>query len=167
MNELKDKDMKDHFSRWLDAMLPTLTYTNSIDAHIDELCQRRLEPQQQLDLVVELFRWASSNLGEKLAGKLVMLMVPLRNSDVLDRVPPAWTALLPQLSRTPPSIYVMEVTSFLQPDPAERFTAATRVPALDGPHVASFYQCWRNPSDPESDGWSRDVRVVTTSFLAR
>jgi hypothetical protein len=159
-------DLAHRFERWLDGAMPTLNRSNSIDVHFDELCGRDPTAQEQLDAIVALFQWVVANLADKLAGKIVMLMIPLRNGDTLDPLTPEWGPLASQLSRIPPSIYVVHVTAFLQADPAQRYIAAAKVPTLVGPNLAPYYQCWRNADDPEDDGWARDVRVVSTAFVS-
>jgi hypothetical protein len=159
--------MTERFTRWLDEALQTLTTSNSIDVHVDELSDRNRAPQGQLDASVALFRWIVSSLGGRLAGRIVMLMIPLQSGDDLDLSVPAWESLASQLSATPPSIYVMEATAFLQPDPAQRYLAPIRVSDLGGDFVAAYYQCWRNPEDLEDEGWARDIRVAFTGFLRR
>jgi hypothetical protein len=154
------------FTRWVEQDLSKLTAWNSIDVHIDELLDRDLGEQELINYSLELFGWVLTSLDKVLAGKVVMLMIPLRSSEVLDPEIPAWGSLVSQISRTPPSIYVMNVTAFLQRDRTYRYIAATDVPSLgndDG--IAPYYQCWRNPDDPVEDGWARDLRVVSTRFL--
>lgn len=153
------------FVRWLDRAVPTLTAFNAVDQHIDELYSEGLSPQAQVDRSIELFGWVLTNLAGRLAGKVVMLMVPLRNSAILDTAPPGWTSLASQLSSTPPSIYIMEVSAFLQADPAHRYITPVDVPGLAEEPVAAYYRCWRNPDDPEEEGWSRDVYVVSLHLL--
>ena len=159
------KDLGGRFERWLDEAMPRLTPLSSIDAHIDELCGPGQAPQEQIDTSTALFKWILANLAEKLAGKIVVLMIPLRSGETVDPSPPEWGSLASQLSRTPPSIYVMHLTAFLQADSAQRYIAAAKTPPLSGPTVAPYYQCWRNTDDPEEDGWARDVRVISTAFL--
>jgi hypothetical protein len=150
---------------WLDEALPTLTAVNSVDMHIDQACGRSLSPQEQIEGSVGLFAWVLSNLASRLAGKIVMLMIPLQSSQSLERTPPAWASLPAQLSRTPPSIYAMAVTALLQPDTALRYIAPMEVPGLTGESLAAYYQCWRHPEDPQQEGWARDLRVLSTRFL--
>jgi hypothetical protein len=159
-------DLTHRFERWLDDALPALTPLSSIDVHIDELCGRGHTAQEQLDAAVALFRAVATGLGTQLAGKIVMLMIPLRASEALDAATPAWASLAHQLSRTPPSIYVMNVAAFLQADLAQRYIASAKVPSLLGPRLAQYYQCWRSVDDPVDDGWARDVRVVSTAFVS-
>ena len=163
MSELKENIPA--FVRWLDEALPMLTASNSVNVHISELLSRHLSAQEQVEASVDLFGWALSNLAAKLAGRIVMLIVPLQNSAAIDPSPPAWTSLASQLSRTPPSIYVMEVTAFLQADPAHRYITSAEAPDLVGEPLATYYQCWRLPDDPGEDGWARDVRILSTRLL--
>ena len=153
------------FERWLDDALPSLTPLNSIDVHIDELCGRGLSPQAQVDATLYLFQAILENLAVKLAGKIVMLAVPLRSSKTLDPSPPEWDELSGQLSHTPPSVYVMHVTALLQADPAQRYVTGANVPLAAEPAIAPYYQCWRNLDDPDEDGWARDVRIISTAFI--
>jgi hypothetical protein len=153
------------FEQWLDDALPSLTPSNSIDVHIDELSSRG-PAQEQLDVAVALFRAVVANFDAKLAGKIVMLMIPLQASKTLDPSSPEWGSLAAQLSRTPPSIYVMNVSAFLQADLAQRYITSAKVPSLVGRSLAQYYQCWRNVDDPVDDGWARDVRVVSTAFVS-
>jgi len=76
-------------------------------------------------------------------------------------VTPGWKAMTAELSRTPPSIYVMDVSAFLQQDPAHRYIAPIEVPKHFEEPLAAYYQCWRHPDDAEEEGWARDVRVVS------
>ncbi len=153
------------FAERLNSLMPSLGPLNAIDVHIDEALGYRPPAEEQIAASVTLLGWIMSNLAETLAGKVVMLLIPLRNSAVLEQAPPAWDSLASQLSATPPSIYVMAPTAFLQPDPAERFIAAIEAPIHDEHTLAAYYQCWRNPGDPVEDGWARDVRIVFTGFL--
>lgn len=150
--------------RWLDDTLRTLNHRDSADVHIDQLVDGSLTPEEQVDMAVRLFEWGLSNVGDKLLGKIMMLVVPLQNSGALDRQVPTYEALALQLGKTPASIYVMDVRAYLQADTSLRYTAEARIPTLEGRGLSVYYQCWRSPDDPEEDGWARDVRVVAAQF---
>lgn len=123
-------DLARRFECWLDEALPTLTPSSSDDVHVDELWDDELSPQVQLDASIALFEWVASNLAARLRGKIVMLAIPLANSATLDTSPPDWSSLASQLSDTPPSIYVMNVSAFLQADPRQRYIAALKLQGL-------------------------------------
>jgi len=155
--------LRSAFVRWLDTALPTLTPSSSVDFHVD--CDDGL-PADTINSSLDLFSWVVDNLAGRLTGKLVMLMIPLRNGALLDTATPRWTDLASQLSRTPPSIYVMNVSAFLQPDPAQRYVSAIDIPGIAGEPLAAYYRCWRNPDDPVEEGWSRDVQIVSLRVVA-
>jgi len=119
----------------------------------------------QLEWVSGLFEWLLMNPIEALAGKVAMLMVPLRSCDKLEITSPPWEALADQLSSTPPSIYVIELGALFVRDPNQRFLMPISTPFENHEDVSSYYQCWRSPDDDAEDGWARDVRITFTGFL--
>jgi hypothetical protein len=157
------RDMTKAFERWLKKVLPTVSLVNPVDIHIDELIKDP-DPTQQLEASAALFRWVVANCKDKLIGRAIELLIPLRDSDALDMHPPDWSTLAAQLSRKPASIYVVEVEALVRVPAAQIFTAPTKVPPLDDLALPTSYRCWRNIDDPVEEGWSRDVGV-TCLFL--
>jgi hypothetical protein len=155
------KEATSRFVRWLDSTLPALTAHSAADVHVDQLYGSALSAREQVDKSAELYTWVLDNLAEKLTEKVVMLMIPLQNSPTLDMSGPDWTALDAQLSGTPPSIYVMEISAFLQQDATHRYITPVQVPRLVAEPLAAYYQCWRYPDDPAEEGWARDLRVLS------
>ena len=153
------------FELWIEDSLPRLSAQNAVDIHVDELLPGCSSQQDQLEVSVKLFQEISKKLTERLNGYIVMLMIPLLNCESIDVNPPDWVSIPKQMSRTPPSIYVMRPTAMLQMDPSQRFLAPVKTPIAAKPEIAVYYQCWRNLDDPADEGWSRDLRVVTTQFL--
>lgn len=152
--------------QWLDEALPTLTEAGFIDVHINTLYRKRVTPQQQLDASPLLFSWMLSHLGSQLADRIVALVIPLRDSRRLDPRVPRWESLTQQLSRTPPSFYVIEVNEFLLRTEWEGYSAPIPLPMALGERVYAEYQCMRLLTDPE-EGWSRRIRIVSTAFVRR
>jgi hypothetical protein len=153
------KPLRSAMENWLGESLPRLTASNSFDVHISDLLSRAMSPQEQLDASVEVFEWVTKNCSERLTGKLTLLMIPLRNCQALEVNPPSWWGLSAQLSATPPSIYVMEISAYLQPQLSQRYIAPFGIPWPQQSEIRANYQCWRNLDDPQEDGWSRDIRA--------
>lgn len=151
--------LRPDIEHWLDECLPRLTALNSFDLHIDDLLGQAVSPQEQIGASVAIYEWLTKSCSERLAGKLTMLMIPLRGSESLEVDPPSWRALSAQLSATSPSIYVMEISAYLQPKLTQRYIAPIDIPWPQKSAIGAYYQCWRNLDDPKEDGWARDIRA--------
>jgi hypothetical protein len=165
-NSLDLTELGPRFGAWVEGSIGELTSSNCIDLHIDELVGRSANPRQMCDAASLLFQWVHANCGTVLSGKIAMLIVPLRNSESIDMIVPEWNCIHSELSGTPPSIYVMNTSAYLQTDRSRRYITTMDAGMPESlANVSTYYQCWRNPDDPHEDGWSRDVRVVCTAFL--
>lgn len=145
------------FERWLIETLPRLTATESQNVHIDQLAGEGVHPKEQVELTTALFGWAKEHCRDQLSGKIATLLIPLRNSERLDQQPPRWGMVPTQLSDTPPSIYIMNVSAFMQPWLAERYIVALTDPDCSWPGM--YYECWRNLDDPDDEGWTRNLHA--------
>ncbi|HMA96453.1 MAG TPA: hypothetical protein VKP30_27395 [Polyangiaceae bacterium] len=149
----------------MQAAIREIGATNCVDVHISELVDKSSSAQQMLLDASRLFEWIVDKCEVILSDRIAMLMVPLRNTERLELAVPKWNMLATDLSVTPPSVYVMSIPAYLQTDRANRFIAALDEPPFTIPGLSIYYQCWRNPEDPEEDGWARDVRLVHSGFV--
>lgn len=142
-----------------------LTASNSINIHVDELTDDELAPEVQIDWSIGLFERLIANPIDAVAGRVAMLMIPLRSSDDISLDSPHWQELSKQLSATPPSIYLFELAAHVAFDPSIRFLRPIVTPLDHHSNTSSYYQCWRRQDDDEEEGWTRQVRVEFTGFL--
>lgn len=145
---------------WTRERAPLLTDSDSADIHTSEL-GLELPPTALVDRSSRLFFEAVAARWSWLDGVVLMLMIPLRDSRDLAHEAPRWRELPKLLSRTPPGFYLLRPASHFQFDDSIRLIAPMEDVPNPSPGTHAEFRCWKNERHSPSQGWARDVRLVS------
>jgi len=155
------ENAKTKLREWMLEVGPLVSTDQPFDIHFDELLGRGTSRSDMIGECASLFSFAVELLTQSPGQLVLILMIPITNSESMTTLVPSEVDIVAQVHPTPPSIYLVHRAALSKPERTERYQKPTSfvwIPTGDDRYF-TCYKTWRAMDAPPEEGWVREVYV--------